>query len=122
MTVAGDDPLVATLLARCTFPPDREHVVCAFSGGPDSTALIVLARAAGLDVTAFHVDHGLRPSSSHEADRAGEIAAAVGVAFDRQRVTIEPGANLEARARAAAASTASALGPPIAPRMSSIAH
>ena len=38
--------LTAGLLARCTFPPPGTAVDCAFSGGADSTALVVLAQAA----------------------------------------------------------------------------
>ena len=41
------------LLERCTFPPAGTPVVCAVSGGPDSTALLVLACAAGLQVEAM---------------------------------------------------------------------
>ena len=38
------------------------------SGGADSLALLVLAVEAGCEVTAVHVDHGLRPGSAAEAD------------------------------------------------------
>ena len=74
---------------------------CAFSGGPDSTALIILASAAGCLVTAHHVDHGIRPSSAVEAQHAAQIAHSVGVNFVLHRVEVPPGPNLEARARAA---------------------
>ena len=73
----------------------------AFSGGPDSTALLALARHAGLVVTAHHVDHGLRPTSGAEADQAAAIAVALGCPIVVHRVAVAPGANLEARARAA---------------------
>ena len=43
--LAGD-PVVAGLLARCTFPPPGAPLVCAVSGGPDSLALLALAVAA----------------------------------------------------------------------------
>jgi tRNA(Ile)-lysidine synthase len=76
-------------------------VACAFSGGPDSTALVALAHRAGLDVTAHHVDHRIRPESGDDAERARRIAARIGVAFELHRIDIAPGANLEARARAA---------------------
>jgi tRNA(Ile)-lysidine synthase len=93
--------LVADLLARCTFPTPGTPLTCAVSGGPDSLALLVLATAAGLDVTAVHVDHGLRPGSAHEADVVAAAAAKVGARFEARSVAVEPGANLEARARAA---------------------
>lgn len=93
--------LLDELLTRCTFAPPRSSVVCAFSGGPDSTALVALALHHGLDVTAHHVDHYLRPESAAEADAAERIAGALGAGFDRSLVIVLPGPNLEARARAA---------------------
>jgi tRNA(Ile)-lysidine synthase len=89
------------LLGRCQFPDPGTAVTCAVSGGPDSLALLVLAVAAGLDVTAVHVDHGLRPGSDAEADVVRAAAEHQGAAFRAERVTVEPGSNLEARARAA---------------------
>ncbi len=97
----ADDPLVAGLLARCTFPPVGAPLVCGVSGGPDSLALLVLARAAGCDVTAVHVDHGLRPGSAGEADVVAGAAARFGARYRSERVAVAEGANLEARARAA---------------------
>lgn len=87
------------LLARCTFPPPGTSVVAAVSGGPDSTALLALAVDAGCDVTAVHVDHGLRPGSADEADHVADVAARLGAGFRAERVTVGPGPNLEARAR-----------------------
>jgi len=75
--------------------------VCAVSGGADSLALLVLACSAGLTVTAVHVDHGLRPESAAEAAVAAAAADRFGAAFRSERVTVEDGPNLEARARAA---------------------
>jgi tRNA(Ile)-lysidine synthase len=64
-------------------------------------ALLALAIAAGCDVTAVHVDHGLRPGSSSEADVVADAAARLGANFRSVRVEVGPGPNLEARARAA---------------------
>src|SRR5436190_13889516 len=89
------------LLARCTFPPAGVPVTCAVSGGPDSLALLVLAVAAGCDVTAVHVDHGLREGSAAEAEVVRAAAERFGAHFHAESVTVAPGANLEARARAA---------------------
>ena len=97
--MAEDD--VADLLSRCTFPPPGTALPCAVSGGPDSLALMVLAAAAGCAVTAIHVDHGLRPDSAAEAKVVAAAAAVVGARFERRRVSVPPGPNLEARARAA---------------------
>ncbi len=90
---------MADLLGRCTFPPTGTPVVAAVSGGADSSALLILAAAADLDVTAVHVDHGLRPESGAEAEVVAELAARVGAGFRAERVVVEPGPNLEARAR-----------------------
>src|SRR6516165_10221797 len=94
-------PLVDDLLRRCTFPPRGRALPCAVSGGADSLALLVLAVAAGCDVTVFHVDHGLRPGSAAEGDVVAAAAARFGARLERRRVRVEPGPNLEARARAA---------------------
>ncbi|GIU84775.1 MAG: tRNA(Ile)-lysidine synthase [Acidimicrobiales bacterium] len=93
--------LVADLLERCHFPPAGTEVVCAFSGGADSTALVILATEAGLRVRAIHVDHGLRPESGNEARAAEDAARRLGVEFDVVRLELQPGPNLEARARSA---------------------
>ncbi|HVT41817.1 MAG TPA: hypoxanthine phosphoribosyltransferase [Acidimicrobiales bacterium] len=94
-------PDVADLLRRCTFPPPGTPLPCAVSGGPDSLALLILAAAAGCVVTAIHVDHGLRPDSAAEAEVVADAARRVGARFERRRVDVAPGPNLEARARAA---------------------
>jgi hypoxanthine phosphoribosyltransferase len=89
------------LLGRCTFPPAGTSLVCAVSGGPDSLALLVLAAAAGCAVTAVHVDHGLREGSGAEAGIVAAAARRFGAAFRAEQVSLAPGPNLEARARAA---------------------
>jgi tRNA(Ile)-lysidine synthase len=76
-------------------------VVVACSGGPDSLALLALAEAADLAPVAVHVDHRLRSGSEAEADVVAAHAARLGVPFRAERVDVEPGANVEARARAA---------------------
>jgi tRNA(Ile)-lysidine synthase len=86
--------------ARCSFPSEGP-VTCAVSGGPDSLALLVLARDAGLDVTAVHVDHGLRPGSGAEAEVVADAASRFGAGFRAERVHVEPGGDLESRARRA---------------------
>jgi tRNA(Ile)-lysidine synthase len=63
--------------------------------------MLVLAVEAGCDVTAVHVDHGLRDGSAAEADHVAELAAELGVPFRAERVRVDPGPNLEARAREA---------------------
>jgi tRNA(Ile)-lysidine synthase len=75
--------------------------VAAVSGGADSLALLALAVGAGLRVTAVHVDHALRPGSAEEADVVADAARRFGAGFRSVRAPVEPGPNLEARARAA---------------------
>lgn len=95
------DEHIAKLLRRCTFPAPGTAVTCAFSGGPDSAALLVLAVAARLDIAAVHVDHGLRAGSVQDAARAAEIAATLDVPFTCVEIHLDDGPNLEARARTA---------------------
>jgi tRNA(Ile)-lysidine synthase len=88
-----------SLVARCSFPPPGTAVTCAVSGGADSLALLALACRAGLEVTAVHVDHGLRPGSADEARVVATAAYRLGARFRSERVVIDDGPNLEARAR-----------------------
>jgi len=80
-------------------------VLVATSGGPDSMALLdVLARLAparGLRLLAHGVDHGLRPEAGAELDLAADHARKLAVPFDRTRVRVPLGGNLQARARTA---------------------
>ncbi|HUR17564.1 MAG TPA: tRNA lysidine(34) synthetase TilS [Acidimicrobiales bacterium] len=71
------------------------------SGGADSLALLVLAVEAGCQVTAVHVDHGLRAESAGEAEVVAEAAVRYGAAYRSVTVEVGAGGNLEARARAA---------------------
>ena len=59
----------------------------------------MLATTAGCDVTAHHVDHGLRSGSAGEASVVAAAAARFGAHFVAHRVDVAPGPNLEARAR-----------------------
>jgi tRNA(Ile)-lysidine synthase len=94
-------PEAVELLGRCCFPVPGSPVTCAVSGGADSLALLVLAVAAGCEVTAVHVDHGLRPTSADEAGVVEAAARRFGARFRAETVELRAGPNLEARARAA---------------------
>ncbi len=89
------------MVARCAFPPTGTPATCAFSGGTDSTALVALALAAGIHVTAVHVHHGLRASADDDAESARLIAQRLGASFRIEYAALHDGPNLEARARAA---------------------
>lgn len=92
---------VGRLVGRCRFPPPGTTLSCAVSGGTDSLALLVLAVSAGCQVTAIHVNHGLRPGSGHEAAVVATAAGRLGARFRAEHALVLPGPNLEARARAA---------------------
>ena len=92
---------VSDLLGRCSFPPPGSALDLAVSGGADSLALLALAVQAGCAVTAYHVDHGLRPGSAEEAAVVEEAAERFGAACRRLEIHVPPGPNLEARARRA---------------------
>ncbi|WP_461209413.1 tRNA lysidine(34) synthetase TilS [Desulfocurvus sp. DL9XJH121] len=84
------------------------EVVCAFSGGVDSTvllvALVALAPRLGCTVSAAHLDHGLRPESGAEADHAREFCARLGVPCAVEAVDVAAlagGTGLEEAAREA---------------------
>lgn len=89
------------LLQRCTFPQSETMSYAAVSGGADSLALLVLATATGRQVTAVHVDHGLRAGSTDEAEVVRQAAERFGASFRAESVELEQGPNLEARARTA---------------------
>jgi tRNA(Ile)-lysidine synthase len=54
-----------------------------------------------LNVTAWHIDHGLRENSSTEAELVAQLATQLGAQFESRSVAVEQGANTEARAREA---------------------
>ncbi len=89
------------LLASCRFPAPGTPVDLAVSGGPDSLGLALLAREAGLLVHLHHVDHHARPTSGADAAFVVELAERWGVPVSVHDVRVGPGANFEARARAA---------------------
>jgi len=91
---------LASARPRCRFPA-AGPVTCAVSGGADSLALLALAVDAGLDATAVHVDHGLRPGSAAEADVVAAAAEHLGARFRSVTAPVEAGPDLEARARTA---------------------
>ena len=72
-----------------------ERLVIAFSGGPDSTALLAattqLGQRRGFGVTAAHLDHGLDPDSASRARRAVALAESIGVELRLERLAPEPG-------------------------------
>ncbi|HVY33064.1 MAG TPA: tRNA lysidine(34) synthetase TilS, partial [Caulobacteraceae bacterium] len=84
----------------------RAPLAVAFSGGGDSLALLILARAwaqgAGRPVLALTVDHGLQAQSADWTRRAAETAERLGVGFRALKWEGEkPAAGVPAAAREA---------------------
>ena len=85
---AADDPApVSAAEAKTLFDPLAEAfaLVLAVSGGPDSTALLLLAarwrraRKTGPRLLAVTIDHGLRRESASEARAVAHLARRLGV-------------------------------------------
>ena len=87
--MSAADPAAPVLAAegKTLFAPlaHAPALVLAVSGGPDSTALLVLAarwratRKNGPDLLAITVDHGLRPEAAAEARAVRRLAQKLGV-------------------------------------------
>ncbi len=86
-------------LSAADMPDLPERVAVGWSGGADSTALLLALKCSGRDVMAWHVDHGWRDNSAREAAQLAEQAAAWGVAFVSARLSAGVHAS-EAQARA----------------------
>lgn len=89
------------LLQRCFFAPHPEtgNLELAVSGGADSVAMLVLGALVGPGITIWHLDHGLRSTSSAEAEWVHSLAEAFGASYKCYSLEVEPGPNLEERAR-----------------------
>lgn len=76
-------------------------LVLAVSGGPDSTALMVLAArwAARPPILVVTVDHGLRPEAEREAELVARNAEKLGLAWRIMRAPGRAGGNLQDWAR-----------------------
>ena len=62
---------------------------------------LVLATQVSSEVKAIHVDHGIRKNSDAEADFVFQTAQSLGATFESVAIEVQPGPNLEARARKA---------------------
>lgn len=89
------------VLCKAKFPEKGTKVNLAVSGGPDSLALVVLAVFAGLKPTIYHVDHGIRLDSFEDFETVDQVCKKYQLECYYLSVNVEPGPNLEARARQA---------------------
>ncbi len=82
-----------------------ETVLVAVSGGADSVALLhalrLLAPRWRLALRVLHVDHGLRPDSSRDAEFVRALGRRLEVPVDVVAVAVVPAGSLEAAAREA---------------------
>src|SRR5262249_57500695 len=110
VSAAEDAARVSGAEAKALFAPLARvpALVLAVSGGPDSTALLMLmarwrsALKRGPKVIAVTVDHGLRPASAGEARAVKELARRLGVGHRTVRWEgKKPATGLQEAARAA---------------------
>ncbi len=101
---AGID--ILEILGRCNFPTTsaeagafERYYDCAVSGGQDSLSLVILAKLTGLTPRALHVDHGIREGSASEGPLLKEMLRPFDIPVFCYKVKVEPGPNLEERAR-----------------------
>jgi len=99
--MVGSVPILsqaAGWLKDCRLP---ERLAIGFSGGVDSTALLLALHHAGHEVIAWHVDHGWRVDSSREADALRRQMDIWGIEFHSASVDAISASNREATARKA---------------------
>jgi tRNA(Ile)-lysidine synthase len=110
VSAADDAAPVSAAEAKALFAPLARvsALVLAVSGGPDSTALLMLmarwrsALKRGPKLIAVTVDHGLRPASAGEARAVKELARRLGVRHRTVRWEgKKPASGLQEAARAA---------------------
>jgi tRNA(Ile)-lysidine synthase len=89
--------LEAQVRAEGLLRPDAPVLVL-LSGGPDSVCLLDLALRVSGEVTALHVDYGLRDSSAEDAAHCDALCARLGVPLHVHRPR-RPEGNLQAWAR-----------------------
>ena len=78
-----------------------EPLLVMLSGGADSVCLLDVALELDAQVSALHVNHGLRPEADDDEAHCRALCDRVGVELAVERPALAPGGNLQARARAA---------------------
>jgi tRNA(Ile)-lysidine synthase len=75
-----------------------EPLLVMLSGGADSVCLLDVARELGADVSALHVNYGLREGADADEGFVRELCASLGVPLHVERVSVGEG-NVQAEAR-----------------------
>lgn len=87
-------------LERADLPePLPSQLAVGWSGGADSTALLLALAGSGYDVHAWHVDHAWHQNSREQSKQLAEQAALWGIPFSAIRLETAPDSNREAAAR-----------------------
>ena len=85
-------------LALSGVGPEARAGICV-SGGADSLALLLLARAAMPDIEAATVDHGLRVEGTAEAAYVADLCTQIGVKHQTLKLPAHEGGNVSDWAR-----------------------
>ena len=88
---------------------EGQPLLVMLSGGGDSTCLIDVALRLGADVTALHVNHGLRPDADADEQHCRELCERLGVELHVERPELPGEGNLQSLAREARYSAAERL-------------
>jgi len=91
--------LDAARLSTYMSEPLPSRLAVAWSGGADSTALLLALKSCGYEVHAWHVDHGWHPDSAKQSEQLARQADAWGIPFSSVRLGVAPDSNREAEAR-----------------------
>ncbi|MDX1580316.1 MAG: tRNA lysidine(34) synthetase TilS, partial [Alphaproteobacteria bacterium] len=95
--------LMQSLLPAIPATGALSHIAVAVSGGADSMALMHLlapwCREHNIRLSVLSVDHGLRPEAADETAFVMAVAHRLGLPAETLSIKIEPGTNLQARAR-----------------------
>lgn len=82
------DRIANILQHECQLTAENKLVV-GVSGGPDSLCLLYALSQLGFDITAVHVNHGLRPEADQESEQVRQIANGLGIDFIACRIDVK---------------------------------